>query len=55
MIEEDETLVWALPAQLRALERAGVPALALTRQPWAARADTLQAVSAFAGRLKGAA
>lgn len=33
-IEEDEALVWHLPAQRRALEAAGIPVLALTRRDW---------------------
>lgn len=35
--EEEEALVWHLPAQRRALEQAGVPLLTLTRRDWAAR------------------
>ncbi|WP_417318700.1 2-hydroxyacyl-CoA dehydratase [Emcibacter sp.] len=34
MIEEDETLVWELPKQVAALEKAGIPYLALTRRNW---------------------
>lgn len=47
-IEEDETLPWVLPAQLRALTGAGVPTLALTRQQWHAGPETLHAISDFA-------
>lgn len=34
--EEEEALVWHLPAQRRALEEAGTPSLALTRRDWTA-------------------
>lgn len=36
-VEEDEALVWHLPAQRRALAEAGIPTLALSRRSW--RAD----------------
>jgi hypothetical protein len=52
MIEEDETLVWEIPAQARALERAGIPTLLLTRQVWDAGADTLERIARFADELK---
>jgi len=35
--EQEEALVWHLPAQRRALEDAGLPVLSLTRRDWAAR------------------
>jgi hypothetical protein len=35
-IEEEEGLVWHVPAQMRALKAAGIPALLLTRCDWAA-------------------
>lgn len=54
MIEEDETLVWEMPAQVRALERAGIPTLLLTRQAWDAGPDTLERIKRFADELKGA-
>jgi hypothetical protein len=52
MIEEDETLVWEMPAQAGALERAGVPTLMLTRQAWNVGADALERVARFADELK---
>ena len=36
-VEEDEAQIWHLPAQRRALDAAGLPALVLTRRSW--RAD----------------
>jgi len=35
--EEEEALVWHLPAQRRALEQAQLPVLILTRRDWSAR------------------
>jgi hypothetical protein len=48
MIEENETLPWELPGQLRALKAANVPVLVLTRQPWLIADETLRAISKFA-------
>jgi hypothetical protein len=48
MIEENETLPWELPGQLRALKAANVPVLVLTRQPWLIADETLQTISKFA-------
>jgi 2-hydroxyglutaryl-CoA dehydratase D-component len=48
MIEENETLPWELPGQLRALQVANVPVLVLTRQPWLVADEALEAISQFA-------
>ncbi len=50
LIEEEEGLVWHVPAQRRALEAAGLPHLVLTRRDWAARDDVAGEIMAF---LKG--
>jgi hypothetical protein len=47
MIDEDNALGWQLPDQLRALERAAIPTLALTREKWNADADTLARIGGF--------
>jgi hypothetical protein len=52
MIEEEETLVWELPAQARTLDAAGIPTLILTRQAWDIGADTLNRIAQFADELK---
>ena len=48
LVEEEEALVWELPAQVRSLEATGVPALVLTRQRWAADDEVLAQVAHFA-------
>jgi hypothetical protein len=53
LLEEDSTLGWTLPGQLAALERAGVPALTLTRQEWVAQPDTVRAIERFCSGLGG--
>jgi hypothetical protein len=50
-IEEEEGLVWHVPAQMRALEAAGIPALLLTRCNWAARDAVDVRIGAFLERL----
>jgi len=47
LIEEDEALPWEVAGQARALETAGIPALALTRQRWLADPAALQAITEF--------
>ena len=46
-IEEDEAQCWHLPAEVRALEEAGVPHLVLTRRDWLARDGAGDEVTAF--------
>ena len=50
LIEEEEGLVWHVPAQRRALEAAGIAHLVLTRRDWAARDGAGDEIEAF---LKG--
>lgn len=52
LTEEEEALVWELPAQRRALAEAQIPALVLTRQAWAADASVLSRVTHFARTLE---
>jgi hypothetical protein len=47
LIEEEEALVWELPAQVRALTASGVPSLVLTRQRWSAGPEVLAQVADF--------
>jgi hypothetical protein len=47
LIEEDEALPWELAGQIRALRAAGIPVLALTRQPWLAGSPALTAIADF--------
>jgi hypothetical protein len=54
LIEQDEGLVWEVPRQVAALKAAGIPVLVLTRQRWAADADTLSQVATFTRSLQEA-
>lgn len=45
--EEDEAEVWNLPAQKRALDAAGIPALVLTRRDWRANDGVDGKIAAF--------
>lgn len=51
--EEEEALVWHLPAQRRALEQTGIPSLVLTRRDWAARDDVDIEIENFLKELNG--
>lgn len=51
-IEQDEGIVWEVPRQIERLRQAGIETLVLTRQPWAADADCLARVQAFAASLR---
>lgn len=51
LIEEESALGWELPHQLAALKRAGLPALALTRQRWEAESDVLRTLEDFGANL----
>ena len=46
-IEEDEAQCWHLPAELRALEKLGVPHLVLTRRDWLARDGVAAEIDSF--------
>lgn len=46
-IEEDEALVWHLPAQRAALEAEGIPVLILTRRDWRATDGVGDEIAAF--------
>ena len=51
-IEEDEAQAWHLPAQRAALDKAGVPALVLTRRDWLARDGAAEEIAAFLAGLE---
>lgn len=53
LLEEEEALVWELPAQILALQRAGVPLSILTRRRWDAADGALEAIDAFVHQLRG--
>jgi hypothetical protein len=55
LIEEEDALIWDLPAQLSALAAAGIPALPLVRRRWDGGDSTLDEISLFLRRLKGSA
>lgn len=46
-IEEDEAQCWHLPAELRALEKLGVPHLVMTRRDWLARDGATAEIDCF--------
>ena len=52
LIEEDEALPWEIARQMRSLRDAGMPALLLTRQPWAVDDSALRQVTEFMTALK---
>jgi benzoyl-CoA reductase/2-hydroxyglutaryl-CoA dehydratase subunit BcrC/BadD/HgdB len=54
LIEEDEALPWELASQIRSLQQAKVPVLALTRQRWLADATTLATITDFVRALEDA-
>lgn len=47
LCEEEDALVWQVPALKKRAAAAGMPLLALTRQDWLASAATLDGISAF--------
>jgi hypothetical protein len=55
LIEEEDALIWDLPAQLSALAEAGIPALALVRRRWDGGDATLEEIAAFVRKLAGPA
>lgn len=54
LIEEEEALVWDLPAQVRAAEALDLPHLALTRTTWEAGQGDLDRISHFTATIGGA-
>lgn len=52
LVEEEEALVWHLPAQKRALEAAGLPCLALSRRRWDAGDGAAEVIATFLEGLK---
>lgn len=52
LIEEDEALVWDVPAMQQRMSAAGVPVLALTRRRWDLRDDALDLVRSFTAGLR---
>lgn len=55
LIEEEEALIWDLPAQVRAVEALHRPTLILTRASWVAGEATLGRITHFTRTLGGAA
>jgi benzoyl-CoA reductase/2-hydroxyglutaryl-CoA dehydratase subunit BcrC/BadD/HgdB len=55
LLEEEEALVWDLPAQQQVLQQLGVPTLTLTRQRSGADEQTRSRVHAFTTQLAGQA
>jgi benzoyl-CoA reductase/2-hydroxyglutaryl-CoA dehydratase subunit BcrC/BadD/HgdB len=54
LLEEEDALIWDLPAQLSALHAAGIPALPLVRRRWAADDGSLEEIATFTRGLRGA-
>jgi hypothetical protein len=55
LIEEEDALIWDLPAQLSALAAAGIPALPLVRRRWNGGDATLDEIASFMRMLEGSA
>jgi hypothetical protein len=55
LIEEEDALIWDLPAQLSALAAAGIPALPLVRRRWNGGDATLEEIATFVHKLEGSA
>jgi benzoyl-CoA reductase/2-hydroxyglutaryl-CoA dehydratase subunit BcrC/BadD/HgdB len=55
LVEQEEALVWDLPAQCAALGAAGIATLTLTRRCWDCSDGALGEIAAFTHNLKGAA
>lgn len=47
LIEQEESIVWHVPSQAAALERAGLPALVLTRRAWNAADGAIDEIGAW--------
>jgi hypothetical protein len=54
LIEEDESLPWEIPRQMRSLAAEGVPSLLLSRQQWRATDETLSQVRTFVATVEPA-
>jgi hypothetical protein len=52
LTEEEEALIWALPAQIASLQRLGIPTLSLTRQSWNVGGAELESVASFTRQLR---
>jgi hypothetical protein len=55
LIEQEDALIWDLPAQLSALAAAGIAALPLVRRCWDGSDGALSEIAAFMHSLKGTA
>jgi hypothetical protein len=55
LVEQEEALVWDLPAQSAALRASGIATLALTRRCWDCSDGALDEIAAFTHNLQGAA
>ena len=53
LIEQEEALIWDLPAQRDALQTAGVPLLSLVRRSWKADDGALDEITKFTNNLRG--
>jgi hypothetical protein len=53
LIEQEEALVWELPAQTAALKAAGIATLTLTRRSWDCSDGALDEIAAFTHNLTG--
>ncbi len=53
LIEQEEALIWDLPAQRDALQAAGVPLLSLVRRSWNADDGALDDITKFVHNLRG--
>jgi benzoyl-CoA reductase/2-hydroxyglutaryl-CoA dehydratase subunit BcrC/BadD/HgdB len=51
-VEEDEGIVWEVPRQIERLRNAGLAVVSLTRQPWNAGSEALDAAADFARTLQ---
>jgi hypothetical protein len=55
LIEEEDALIWDLPAQLSVLAASGIPALPLVRRRWNSDDSALDEITAFMRTLKDSA
>ena len=53
LIEEEDALIWDLPAEMSALDESGIATLRLVRRRWDLRDDALEEVKAFTRGLEG--
>lgn len=52
LVEQEEALVWHVPAQKRALDAAGIPALVMTRRRWDGNDGAASEIAEFIGGLR---